>query len=104
MKAYAQEIQDGLQELIENNTTIAYCAPVISETNTLSTSAGKYEEDRALALNFLGLEDTQAENKEQIDLVPGGIKMMMFSTHKKCGKHVPLQKINNSIICTTKKI
>ena len=68
MKAYAQEIQDGLQELIENNTTIAYCAPVISETNTLSTAAGKYEEDRALALNFLGLEDTQAENKEQIDL------------------------------------
>ena len=56
MKAYAQEIQDGLQELIENNTTIAYCAPVISETNTLSTAAGKYEEDRALALNFLGLE------------------------------------------------
>ena len=68
MKAYAQEIEDGLQELIENNTTIAYCAPVISETNTLSTTAGKYEEDRALALNFLGLEDTQAENKEQIDL------------------------------------
>ena len=68
MKAYAQEIQDGLQELIENNTTIAYCAPVIPETNTLSTAAGKYEEDRALALNFLGLEDTQAENKEQIDL------------------------------------
>ena len=68
MKAYAQEIKDGLQELIENNTTIAYCSPVISETNTLSTAAGKYEEDRALALNFLGLEDTQAENKEQIDL------------------------------------
>ena len=68
MKAYAQEIQDGLQELIENNTTIAYCAPVISETNTLSTAAGKYEEDRALALNFLGLEDTQAENKEQIEV------------------------------------
>ena len=68
MKAYAQEIKDGLQELIENNTTIAYCSPVISEAPTLSTAAGKYDEDRAMALNFLGLENSQAENKEQIDL------------------------------------
>ena len=68
MKAYAQEIKDGLQELIENNTTIAYCSPVISEAPTLSTAAGKYDKDRAMALNFLGLENSQAENKEQIDL------------------------------------
>jgi hypothetical protein len=68
MKAYAQEIKDGLQELIENNNTVAYCAPIISENATLSTTAGKHDKDRALALNFLGQEDAQAENKEQLDL------------------------------------
>ena len=60
MKAYAQEIKDGLQELIENNNTVAYCAPIISENATLSTTAGKHDKDRALALNFLGQEDAQA--------------------------------------------
>ena len=68
MKAYAQEIKDGLQELIENNNTVAYCAPIISENATLSTTAGKHNKDRALALNFLSQEDAQAENKEQLDL------------------------------------
>ena len=63
MKAYAQEIKDGLQELIENNTTIAYCSPVISEAPTLSTAAGKYDEDRAMALNFLGILKPRIKNR-----------------------------------------
>tara|TARA_R110002167_G_scaffold125796_2_gene306228 strand:+ start:5947 stop:7500 length:1554 start_codon:yes stop_codon:yes gene_type:complete len=68
MKVYAQEIKDGLQEIIENNNTVAYCAPVISEDTTLNTTIGKHDKDRALAINLLGLEDAQAENKEQMDL------------------------------------
>mgnify|MGYP003664588374 FL=1 len=56
MKAYAQEIKDGIQDLVENNCTIAYCAPIDLEIT---------DEEKAIALSH-----TVADNKEdkQFDL------------------------------------
>ena len=35
MKIYAQEIQDGLEQIITENNTIAYCSDIICQDDTL---------------------------------------------------------------------
>tara|TARA_R110001583_G_scaffold62173_1_gene183134 strand:+ start:2265 stop:3764 length:1500 start_codon:yes stop_codon:yes gene_type:complete len=56
MKAYAQEIEDGIQDLIENNCTIAYCSPIDLEIT---------DEDKAIALSHADLNN---EEDKQFDL------------------------------------
>ena len=68
MKIYAQEIQDGLEQVIKENNTIAYCSHVICQDDTLMTSEASVDADKAVARSFFELQETQAENKEQIDL------------------------------------
>ncbi len=65
MKVYAQEIEDGLQEVIESNTTVAYEVPILSKEENPNSIDSLLEDDKAIALSYMG---TQAENKEQIDL------------------------------------
>ena len=68
MKIYAQEIQDGLEQVIKENNTIAYCSHVICQDDTLMTSEASVDADKAVARSFFELQESQAENKEQIDL------------------------------------
>ena len=56
MKAYAQEIEDGIQDLIENNCTIAYCSPISLEIT---------DEEKAIALSHADLNN---EEDKQFDL------------------------------------
>ena len=65
MKVYAQEIEDGLQEVIESNTTGAYEVPILSKEENPNSIDSLLEDDKAIALSYMG---TQAENKEQIDV------------------------------------
>ncbi len=65
MKVYAQEIEDGLQDAIQNNNTVAYCSPVMSKEDLIEATASELESDHEVALSFMG---AKAENKEQIDL------------------------------------
>ena len=65
MKVYAQEIEDGLQEVIESNTTVAYEVPILSKEENPNSIDSLLEDDKAIALSYMG---TKAENKEQIDL------------------------------------
>jgi len=100
MKAYAQEIEDGIQDLIENNCTIAYCSPIDLEIT---------DEEKAIALSHA---DARDKDDEQVDLYylssvlvsSGWNKNDDVLIPKKCGRHAQLPKINNLIICTTKKI
>ncbi len=65
MKVYAQEIEDGLQDVIQDSNTVAYCSPVMSKEDLIEATASELESDNKVALSFMGAE---AENKEQIDL------------------------------------
>tara|TARA_R110002012_G_scaffold78684_6_gene200423 strand:+ start:2295 stop:3923 length:1629 start_codon:yes stop_codon:yes gene_type:complete len=65
MKVYAQEIEDGLQDAIQDSNTVAYCSPVMSKEDLIEATASELESDNKVALSFMGAE---AENKEQIDL------------------------------------
>lgn len=56
MKAYAQEIKDGIQDLVENNCTIAYCAPVDLEIT---------DKEKAIALSNI---DVDNKEDKQFDL------------------------------------
>ena len=67
MKIYAQEIQDGLEQVIRENNTIAYCSHIICEDDTLNNSEAS-SDDKAVAQSFFELHDAKAENKDQIDL------------------------------------
>lgn len=58
MKIYAQEIKDGLEQSITENSTLAYASPA-------ACTAEPNLEDVAVATELL---KTEAENKEQIDL------------------------------------
>jgi len=68
MKIYAQEIQDGLEQVIKENSTIAYCSDIICQDDTLSTSKASIAVDKAVARSFFELHESKAENKDQIDL------------------------------------
>jgi len=68
MKIYAQEIQDGLEQVIKENSTIAYCSDIICQDDTLNTSEASVAADKAVARSFFELHESKAENKDQIDL------------------------------------
>lgn len=68
MKIYAQEIQDGLEQVIKENNTIAYCSDIICQDDTLNTSEASVAADKAVARSFFELHESKAENKDQIDL------------------------------------
>lgn len=68
MKIYAQEIQDGLEQVITENNTIAYCSDIICQDDTLNASEASVDADKAVARSFFELQESQAENKDQIDL------------------------------------
>ena len=68
MKIYAQEIQDGLEQIITENNTIAYCSDIICQDDTLNISEESVATDKAVAKSFFELHESKAENKDQIDL------------------------------------
>ena len=57
MKIYAQEVSDGLKEVLENNSTIAYAAPALAYTPSDSETK-----------KIKGFIQSQGENKDQLDL------------------------------------
>jgi len=59
MKIYAQEIQDGLEQVIKENNTIAYCSHVICQDDTLMTSEASVDADKAVARSFFELQETK---------------------------------------------
>ena len=65
IKIYEQEIQDGLEEAIASNSTIAYCSEILNFTDTISISDLGGDEAKAKADNLF---ESAAQNNDQIDL------------------------------------
>lgn len=66
MKIYAQEIQDGLEQVIKENNTIAYCSHVICQDDTLMTSEASVDADKAVARSFLSFKNHKQKTKNRL--------------------------------------
>ena len=65
IKIYEQEIQDGLEEAIASNSTIAYCSEILNFTDTISIFDLGGDDSKAKADSLF---ESAAQNNDQIDL------------------------------------